>query len=304
MTACHTDNGHTGHSNRIFKIYLALVVCILISTTQIYRIALETTEVKQQQHNNNYELAKEESLGFFDDMDADRWNLHKQKVKKMSPNYHPYWNRHRKDAGMFYQSNFEPDFNCEHEMRIGVMGDGGKWVCDPHRIAKQKSRCLVYSIGSNNDFSFEASVLQDIDRDCEIHTFDMGDYATRASETGVAYHQYGLGGVDDPVQSIKSLKTIVRELGHEGRTIDIFKIDCEGCELESASTWFNANVTLRQIQVEIHSNPLPATTDLFKLMYNNNYVITHKEPNILYPYSLNDYAIEYAFLHLAAGFFE
>lgn len=51
----------------------------------------------------------------------------------------------------------------------GKVGDGGKWICDAHRIREQEE-CLVYSIGSNNDFSFEASVLKDIGQHCEIHT--------------------------------------------------------------------------------------------------------------------------------------
>ena len=42
----------------------------------------------------------------------------------------------------------------------GRMGDGPKWVCDPHRI-KPKD-CLVYSFGSNNNFFFEESVLREI----------------------------------------------------------------------------------------------------------------------------------------------
>jgi hypothetical protein len=30
--------------------------------------------------------------------------------------------------------------------------------------------CLVYSVGSNNDFSFEEAVLDKIGHHCEIHT--------------------------------------------------------------------------------------------------------------------------------------
>lgn len=42
-------------------------------------------------------------------------------------------------------------------------------LADPHRIAKSDD-CLVYSIGSNNDFSFEEAVLKHIGQHCEIHT--------------------------------------------------------------------------------------------------------------------------------------
>lgn len=166
----------------------------------------------------------------------------------MSPNFNTWYlphvdsegkprgdNRNRQ-PGYFYQSHYEPDFVCQYERRIGKLGDGGKWICDPHRIAHQKD-CLVYSVGSNNDFSFEEAVLRDIGPHCEIHTFDFGNYAAGAEKVGtrlhdgvnktaVVYHQVGVG-LDDPPK-FKSLKTIVEELGHVNRTIDIFKIDCEG----------------------------------------------------------------------------
>ncbi len=243
----------------------------------------------------------------------------KKKVKDMSPNFnefyipykydtHPY-NRMKK-PGSFYQNNYEPDFVCQHERRIGKLGDGGKWICDPHRISHQEN-CLVYSVGSNNDFSFEKSVLEEIGQHCEIHTFDFGDYSAGAAKVGhrmhngeklpaVNYHQVGMG-VDNPPK-FKSLKTIVNELGHNNRTVDIFKIDCEGCEWTTAKYWFEADITLRQIQVELHRANVVSTPQFFDMMYENNYVITHKESNIEFTGPQN-VAIEYAFLKLAPEFF-
>ena len=195
-----------------------------------------------------FELAAQESFGFFDDISSSDWVKLKEKVRATSPNFNTWYlphvdsegkprgdNRNRQ-PGYFYQSHYEPDFVCRYERRIGKLGDGGKWICDPHRIAKQKD-CLVYSVGSNNDFSFEEAVLRDIGPHCEIHTFDFGNYAAGAEKVGtrlhdgvnktaVVYHQVGVG-LDDPPK-FKSLKTIVEELGHVNRTIDIFKIDCEG----------------------------------------------------------------------------
>ena len=130
-----------------------------------------------------YDLAKHESLDFFDDIESAHWELLKQKVADMSPNYDTFYLPYpgkanpkqiamNKIAGHFYQNHYEPEFVCMHERRIGKLGDGGKWICDPHRIAKQDD-CLVYSIGSNNDFSFEQAILDNIGQHCEIHTVSI-----------------------------------------------------------------------------------------------------------------------------------
>jgi len=265
---------------------------------------------------NDFALAKKESLGFFDDVTSAHWGLLKQKVSEMSPNYStwllPHINpvtgketdRRNKQPGYFYQSHYEMDFVCPLERRIGKQGDGGKWICDPHRIAKQPS-CLVYSVGSNNDFSFEQAVHRNISPNCEIHTFDFGDYAQGAELAGgnIQYHRVGVG-IDNPPR-FKSILTLVKELGHENRVIDIFKIDCEGCEWATAKHWFDIeadgsiNVTLRQIQVELHSSDVQKTPQFFDIMYEHDYVITHREPNTAYP---QGNAIEYSFLKLAPEF--
>lgn len=129
--------------------------------------------------NNDFDVAKRESLGFFDDIPSRTWERMKAKVKGMSPNFNTYYlpfkdggDKRVRKPGTFYQNNYEPDFVCQHERRIGRLGDGGKWICDPHRISEQED-CLVYSVGSNNDFSFEQSVLNDIGPHCEIHTVSV-----------------------------------------------------------------------------------------------------------------------------------
>jgi len=285
-----------------------------IRTTDEKSIAVTNQAQAQsvQSSNVDFKLAESESLGFFDNVSSDHWKLLKKKVKEVSPNYNlaipplqiegKRWDRRNNNGGFFYQNHYEPDFVCPHERRIGKLGDGGKWICDPHRIAKQSS-CLVYSVGSNNDFSFELAVQKEISANCEIHTFDFGNYKEGGDKAGVTYHQVGLGADSEGNTKYKSLKTITKELGHEGRTIDIFKIDCEGCEWSTVAAWFEADVTLKQIQVELHNSKIPETAHFFETMYDNNYVVTHKEPNIAYPLK-GGYAIEYAFLKLAPEFFD
>eukprot|EP00547_Thalassionema_nitzschioides_P011399 CAMPEP_0194256632 /NCGR_PEP_ID=MMETSP0158-20130606/37112_1 /TAXON_ID=33649 /ORGANISM="Thalassionema nitzschioides, Strain L26-B" /LENGTH=355 /DNA_ID=CAMNT_0038995375 /DNA_START=16 /DNA_END=1080 /DNA_ORIENTATION=+ len=270
--------------------------------------------------SSDFAVAKRESLNFFDDTPSAHWKLYKERVKWQAPNYNDYWlpiwdettgkqramfnkgqeneepDERNRPMGHFYQNHFEPEFSCQHERRIGKRGDGGKWICDPHRIASQKE-CLVYSVGSNNDFSFEESVHKNIGPHCKIHTFDKGPYMRGARKAHVKYHRYFVG--NDSGENVKSIATIVKELGHEGRTIDIFKIDCEGCEWATAKHWFEAPVTIRQVQVELHNAVRKTTPQFFDIMWKHHYVITHKEPNTAYPG-----AIEYAFLKLAPEFFE
>lgn len=258
----------------------------------------------------DYSLAKRQSLGFFDDITSSTWKRLQKKLLAMSPNFCA--DQLNQKFAWFFQCHYEPDFVCLHEERIGMQGDGGKWICDPHRIAQKVEaggKCLVYSIGSNNDFSFEQYVHKDIHQDCDIHTFDFGDYADGAREAGgkITYHKYGLGTdqTDAKGNVLKSLGTVVEELGHQNRVIDIFKIDCEGCEWATAVNWFEAavkhNVTIRQIQVELHKAPPKPAHNFFDLMYEHGYVIFHKEMNIIGMQMGGD-CIEYAFLKLDPEF--
>ena len=108
----------------------------------------------------------------------------------------------------------------------------------------------------------------------------------------------------DPKFLIKSLQRTVMELGHTGRVIDIFKIDCDNCEWETYDSWFDADVVLRQVQVEIHRNPQPKIQNFFRAFRNQVYVMFHKEPNITHPLNSPVAAIELAFLKLGDSFFD
>ena len=49
---------------------------------------------------------------------------------------------------------FPPAFNCPWEVeRIGILGDGGKFVCGFSRVI-EKPKCVIYSIGINHESSF------------------------------------------------------------------------------------------------------------------------------------------------------
>ena len=243
----------------------------------------------------NFQMAYNESAGFFNDMRQNDWQKLKERIRT-TPDCDGNGCK-SSGAPEWYQRNWEPAFTCQHERRIGQMGDGGKWVCDPHRIHKKS--CLVYSVGSENDFSFEEAVWTMVSPECEIHTFDptIGEQPSNLPAGNIHFHPWGLAAQDDGV--FKTLPTIITELGHTGREIDIFKIDCEGCELNTYRGWFEGATNIRQIQIELHGGtegrPPVQAQKLMLFLKSNGYVIFHKEPNIQHG---GGSCVEYSFLRL------
>ncbi|XP_052213664.1 uncharacterized protein LOC127832292 [Dreissena polymorpha] len=140
-------------------------------------------------------------------------------------------------------------------MRVGSMRDGGKEICIDKKY-KPRNPCLVYSFGSNYDFEFEKHMF---DRyQCEIHTFDPSINPQVQVPEYVIFHKIGLGGKDSTVGpdkfDVRRFSTIVKQLDHEKRHIDILKIDIEGWEWAALSDIFvNGGLSrVRQLSLEIH----------------------------------------------------
>lgn len=173
---------------------------------------------------------------------------------------------------MFFQENWEPTMSCSFAQRVGPMGDGGKWVCNPHVI---QNPCTVFSIGSNNDFSFE-SAIHELLPQCAIYTFD---HTTDGSNHPpyVQFIRRGLGSADNG-DGIITLAQMMRLVNHT-TSIDILKIDCEGCEYSTYEQFLTLDV--RQILMEIHFTDPRTSHSMFKDLTSNGYVIVHKEPNTL-----------------------
>lgn len=254
-------------------------------------------------------LASKESLGFFADISDEGWKLLKDRFQKSRPNEYrgsrKIYREHANHANYFWQENYDPEFTCLHESKFGGLGDGGKWICDPHRI--DKDNCLVYSVGSHGDFSFESSVLREVSEKCEIHTFDRDKHFNKkhfdvlAKEAGVEFHHVMIGEPTEKHPNGKRFREIFKDLKHEGKIIDVMKIDCEGCEWQQYKEWIEdfreAKVVVRQVLLELHHSPLPNVADFFHSMWDMGYVIFHKEANFL-----NPYCVEVAFVLLDKEF--
>lgn len=65
-------------------------------------------------------------------------------------------------------------------------------------------------------------------------------------------------------------------------------------------SWFEADVTLHQILVEVHKVN-EKTPHFFETMHSNHYAITHKEANLM---AFLTHAFEFVFLKLSPEFFE
>uniref|UniRef100_A0A7S2KME4 Methyltransferase domain-containing protein n=1 Tax=Leptocylindrus danicus TaxID=163516 RepID=A0A7S2KME4_9STRA len=251
--------------------------------------------------SESFHLCSKESQGFFTDISDQHWELMRERVRKRinhcirhSHNFCPHeWKAQIGRAGAWYMDNYEPDFSCWHEKRIGGTGYGPKWVCDPYRIAQKGSDCLVYSfviptkpVSEQPDLvnlSFEEGVLKDISHECEIHVFMPGkEYESTALGTNnvvadanqVHYHGWGISSA--PSENMKTMQQTVTELGHSGRTIDILKLDCKGCEFNSHEEFFSADVTIRQIAFTAHAAP-GNVNDVFQKLQEEGYVMFHKE---------------------------
>jgi hypothetical protein len=135
-------------------------------------------------------LAFQQSLGFFDDINDQEWLELFQKPARNADHYNiPHNPNFGSDKAAFWNFfNQEPVMSCPHLRKVGGLGDGPKWTCDPERLTRvaqrrqaanpssKESNCLVYSIGSNGNYRFENGLYDQLGPLCEIHIFDFGHH--------------------------------------------------------------------------------------------------------------------------------
>eukprot|EP00980_Cylindrotheca_fusiformis_P010677 scaffold2384_cov80-Cylindrotheca_fusiformis.AAC.1 len=195
---------------------------------------------------------------------------------------------------------FEPEVICFDKERFGSkqrfdafgVADG-PIICGVDVLAAKSQTpegCLVYSVGSNNKIDFEMAVKKNMG--CEIHTFDPTLEKPFVGDEYATFHPWGIGvdGEENeysrgPKWVSKGIETIMTELGHTNRTLDILKIDCEGCEFVAMPILFNAiaagRIKVNQIQVEVHDKRYPLVVKFFEAADKAEMRVFHKERNHL-----------------------
>ena len=127
--------------------------------------------------------------------------------------------------------------------------------------------CVVYSLGSRLEFSFEVDLLKKLgDRDCTVHTFDCtvgGVPPPGRIPSGIEFHPWCVGGADE-MKTFTSdmaghggekgqyltLATIMKMLNHS--RVDLLKMDIERHEFDVIRTIRGSNNAPRQMAFEVH----------------------------------------------------
>lgn len=151
---------------------------------------------------------------------------------------------------------------------------GGWWI-DPTGLNKDS---IVYSAGVGEDISFDIMLMRLFGM--RVHAFDPTprsiQFIARTNPEGLAFHSYGLAGVDGALEfyppenttwvshsvytkssqpsiflPVKKLTTVMSQLQHT--RIDLLKMDIEGCEFEVFDDIFAAKLDIPQICVELHA---------------------------------------------------
>ena len=119
---------------------------------------------------------------------------------------------------------------CVDKAKIGApvkSADGSYMMCGLSKL-QNDSACIVYSIGSANNFYFENDLLK-LTR-CHIHTFDCTSRRPHSHQIirsdRFTYHKICIGNK----KKFKSLIDVMHELGHT--KLDMIKWDIEGFEYD------------------------------------------------------------------------
>ena len=133
------------------------------------------------------------------------------------------------DLGNFYNI-LVPEVVCPLPMRVGRVLDGGKWICNPFRLPI--TDCVIYSLGINNEYSFEMDIYRLSNNRCKIYAFDSNAQTPTTmngfSSMNATFMQKTIGTTIDPTKNETTLQSIMQQYGQINRTVDMLKIDIEG----------------------------------------------------------------------------
>uniref|UniRef100_A0A914QYX2 Methyltransferase domain-containing protein n=1 Tax=Panagrolaimus davidi TaxID=227884 RepID=A0A914QYX2_9BILA len=184
-----------------------------------------------------------------------------------------------------------PEVFCKNLIRIGTVGDGGKWVCNPTSLMSFES-CTIYSFGMNNDPSFEEDFQNFLKNKCQLRCIDKDDQnpATmdRLKIVNGGFKKAFIGPRKDESINMFQISDIMAEF--DDQKIDILKIDIEGAEFDNLDNILSLPIC--QIMIEVHGQTPKDTLNLLRSLSEHEYY--------LFSYEINGYhhhLSEYSFIH-------
>lgn len=246
---------------------------------RLVEIRSETSDsrLRSSSEASNYPLFESGRVETFEDLWLEQMR-HVEFLRDEADKAVSRMNFQKKEAWWYL---FPSEVNCPLAVEIPlfpVSGDGFKMSCNPARY--QTPDCLMYSYGV---YTFGSS-MWDIAiakhfPNCELHLFDPYPYQSAESLrtafapfSNIHYHEWGISGPNNPKPELKSLGEVIEELGHQGRTLTVLKVDVEGAEylafphaFEEAS---RLGVAIDELLFEVHLPQFKGTLADFKKWFD------------------------------------
>lgn len=254
-------------------------------------MVVEVDQMLAQEFTNNkfsFGLHKELPLNSFSDFDPTTIELyqHQSKIRKSKLK-----NLVDNSGWLMLYSVLVPEVFCKDLVRLGNVGDGGKWVCNPIHV-RNFDACTVYSLGVRNEPSFEEEFARFTHNKCIIRSVDKSDQTPQTLERIKNSNGMFMKGLisSEVNKSMNSynLKSLL-EIFNDGK-IDILKIDIEGFEYEIIDELVTTPIC--QILIEVHGKTPMRTIEFLRKLSQSGYY--------LFSYEINGghtTLSEYSFIH-------
>ena len=164
--------------------------------------------------------------------------------------------------------------------------DGQKYVCMDELMDDMRAgKCLVYSFGLAQDWTFEETVAS---MGCKVFAFDPTVDPPAQTSPNITFKKLGVVGESTGNKDYKTLQELLKENGHQTTKISYLKMDVEGSEMGGLPLWLNSGALdyVEQLALEIHissSNEVNSTKDFFQTFKNlqlvGNFRIFNWDPN-------------------------
>ncbi|KAI1697267.1 methyltransferase domain-containing protein [Ditylenchus destructor] len=184
-----------------------------------------------------------------------------------------------------------PEVFCRDMVRIGIVDDGGKWMCNPHKMRKMRN-CTIYSLGINNEPSFEESLQTYVGHQCSLRCIDKDDQTPetiqRIKESNGVFMKALIDATTVESKSQYSFSDLLYVFGDN--RIDILKVDIESAEFLIEDQFLSVPVC--QLLIEVHPRSALQALNFLKKMSKHGFYLFSYEINGAY-HTLS----EYSFIH-------